>query len=462
MKKIIALLVAVLLLFSLAACGGKVDSSDPNQGLWKAKSGEMMGLSMEVEDFFGEGFTIELQSNGKCALNVDGSKANGTWTLENGAFTVKGGGLDCSGRLENGFLTLENVLDMGLTLIFEKEGSAGGSATSAPSDSGAVDAAELSDIQRQWNGTWFGFMMFNSGTGAYEDGAGDADMYMVVDVDAGGNGSFTVYSAYNMSEWGKGSCVAREGVLEVIEGELMSSPEPMVPADWTFYQAQDSDDKIVNTSDFTDNNGDTFNYSLFFKPWGADWQDEVDSGRPTYPPGYEDYIAKVNAGEPSPFDVGSSGDKPDASGGTTSGGELSGPLGSWSQNGVTVSFPSDTYEIQQDIIGNDFIARKDGSVQITLTVDTLQSDVKANEGYHDSYSDNEDYTTENITIGGFSARRTTYSDDWATQLYNSMVSMDFGASDSPAGITIQIGSDESIAATWTPEIQAILNTIVRD
>ena len=55
-------------------------------------------------------------------LSVDGSKANGTWTLNNGAFTVEGGGIDCAGRLENGVLTLENVMDMGITLVFYKDG----------------------------------------------------------------------------------------------------------------------------------------------------------------------------------------------------------------------------------------------------------------------------------------------------------------------------------------------------
>ena len=140
MKKTISLLLTAMLLFSLTACGGaKIDPDDPNQGLWKATTGEMFGIAANVEEFFGEGFTMELQSNGKCSLNVDGRKARGRWTLSNGAFTVKGGGLDCEGRLENGEITVEDVLGMGLTLVFEKEGGYSGIAKSTndvPADVG--------------------------------------------------------------------------------------------------------------------------------------------------------------------------------------------------------------------------------------------------------------------------------------------------------------------------------------
>ncbi|MDL2218243.1 hypothetical protein LJC27_06250 [Christensenellaceae bacterium OttesenSCG-928-M15] len=125
-RKMIASLLAFMMILSalaLAACGSKdEESDDPNLGVWNATTGSMLGISMDVTDFFGEGFTIELKSGGKCALNVDGKKASGKWTLENGAFTVSGGGLDESGRLENGSLVLEDVMGMGLTLVFEKEG----------------------------------------------------------------------------------------------------------------------------------------------------------------------------------------------------------------------------------------------------------------------------------------------------------------------------------------------------
>ena len=131
-KKITASLLALVMLISviaLSACGSKdADSNDPNLGIWNATTGEMLGMSMDISDFFGEGFIIELKSGGKCTLTVDGEKANGKWTLDNGIFTVKGGGIDCEGTLENGSLVLEDVLGMGLTITFEKEGGPVGTA----------------------------------------------------------------------------------------------------------------------------------------------------------------------------------------------------------------------------------------------------------------------------------------------------------------------------------------------
>jgi hypothetical protein len=129
MKKILLLIIFIIGIIALAGCGGSSGGSDdPNLGVWKGVSMEMAGIfddepiALDINDAYEKGFTIELKSNGKCALNVDGSKANGTYTLENGVFAVKGGGLDCTGRLENGKLILNNVVLDGVTIVFEKEG----------------------------------------------------------------------------------------------------------------------------------------------------------------------------------------------------------------------------------------------------------------------------------------------------------------------------------------------------
>lgn len=119
MKRTAAILLALVMALSLIACTGSSDpkSSDPNLGLYEATTMEYMGFSVGVSDLFEQGFSIELKANGKCVLNADGKTANGKWTLDGRDFTVKGGGLDCTGTLENGVILLQYDDDVTITLV---------------------------------------------------------------------------------------------------------------------------------------------------------------------------------------------------------------------------------------------------------------------------------------------------------------------------------------------------------
>lgn len=160
-KRLIALALCALMALSLTACGSK-EEDDPNAGLYTAKTAQMLGMELSVEDVFEKGFTIELKSGGKCAMEIDGSKANGKWTLEDGVFHVKGGGMECDGTLENGVMTLENVLDSGVAMTLVREG--GTSADGIPSlnlpggegatPAAAEDTKPLSDSK--YNGIYDG------------------------------------------------------------------------------------------------------------------------------------------------------------------------------------------------------------------------------------------------------------------------------------------------------------------
>lgn len=122
LKRLLTLVICAAMLLSLAACGpGK--QTEPNTGLYKALFAEMFEIEMSVTDIFPQGFTIELYDKGKCKLSIDGKSANGKWTLDGSAFTVKGGGLDCAGELdtEEGVIYLLDVLGMGVSLVFYSE-----------------------------------------------------------------------------------------------------------------------------------------------------------------------------------------------------------------------------------------------------------------------------------------------------------------------------------------------------
>ena len=141
MKKFLIVVLAALMLVSMAACGGKKTpvSADPNAGLYTAATAEMFGFEMDVSSVFGKGFTIDLQANGKCALNVDGAKANGKWTLSGDVFHVEGGGVKCDGTLKNGTMVLEDVMGMGLGLTLLREGSSAAGTDGSDGDSTPAD-----------------------------------------------------------------------------------------------------------------------------------------------------------------------------------------------------------------------------------------------------------------------------------------------------------------------------------
>lgn len=98
MKKIIALLLAMAMLLSLAACGGK----DPNAGVYNAVSCEALGFSLDCE-----GDWLELKAGGKGRLCLMGEEYKCSWTLEGEVFTLKNHGDEFQGTLHNGIITLD-------------------------------------------------------------------------------------------------------------------------------------------------------------------------------------------------------------------------------------------------------------------------------------------------------------------------------------------------------------------
>ena len=120
-----ALIVLGAVLFLVLGRGGTAApaADDAVLGLYVAQKAEMNGINIKISDMWDEGFTIELKNKGKAEINVDGKKGSAKWTLDGSAFTIKGSGVDCSGTLSDGVMTLENVMDSGVKLFFTKDGA---------------------------------------------------------------------------------------------------------------------------------------------------------------------------------------------------------------------------------------------------------------------------------------------------------------------------------------------------
>ncbi|MGN0792582.1 MAG: zinc-ribbon domain-containing protein [Christensenellales bacterium] len=292
-----AVLAVILVVALIGAIGGKggetVASSDPNAGVYTAVSAEMMGMDVDVDTVWTEGFTIELMDKGKCAMEIDGTKANGKWTLDGTAFHIKGGGLDCDGTLANGKLELENVLDMGITLKFTRAGGAAGASA------GGVSDASASELQKQWNGTWYGCLYVSEATGAFADIPSDFyDVYMVVDVDASGKGQFAVFLDGVDEAFALATCEAKESGLYAIDGTIAGGEE-MYAYNWMFLPMPDYPDQYV-MGDVIENGDNIFDFKLFMKQWGGSWQDEIDSDFAITPPSVAWYESAIANGELPP------------------------------------------------------------------------------------------------------------------------------------------------------------------
>ena len=136
MKRLLAILLAVLMALSLAACtsGG---SDDPNLGKYMGTRAEYSGMSLALENVLDGGETsIELKGGGKCTVILGGDSFNGKYALagEDITFTIQRE--DYVGTLKAGVIRLEF---QGMTLVFEKEGAGDAAPVEVPDQAAAEE-----------------------------------------------------------------------------------------------------------------------------------------------------------------------------------------------------------------------------------------------------------------------------------------------------------------------------------
>ncbi len=108
---------AMISLFMLAGCGGS-DSGEFDEyiGEYTARSAEMSGMSISVENVVEGGFSIELKKKGKGTATISGESAGIKWTIDDDDFHAEGGGVTFDGTLKDGVMILENFDDSDITL----------------------------------------------------------------------------------------------------------------------------------------------------------------------------------------------------------------------------------------------------------------------------------------------------------------------------------------------------------
>ena len=120
MKKIIAILLAIAMLLSLAACGG--GEPDSNLGKYQGISAKALGMTMDMSEVYPGETWVELKSGGKGTVMLDGDDFPMKWTLDGEAITITIDGVDSVGRLADGVITV-GPMDMGVEMTFLKDGA---------------------------------------------------------------------------------------------------------------------------------------------------------------------------------------------------------------------------------------------------------------------------------------------------------------------------------------------------
>jgi len=141
MKKLTAILLALAMLLSLAACGGSTEE-DPNAGKYLGTTAKAFGMVMPMTDIY-EGETwLELRSGGRGTIMLDGDSFPMKWNLEGDIFTLTIDGEDSVGTLEDGVIVLD-LMDMGVEMTFLKEGAEMPVAAATYNDAGYYDLIRI-------------------------------------------------------------------------------------------------------------------------------------------------------------------------------------------------------------------------------------------------------------------------------------------------------------------------------
>lgn len=322
MKKIFALILALGMLLSLAACGG-TSAPDPNAGLYEAKYGEASGIRVPIETMWEKGFSIELKSGGRGVVHVDGNDGNLKWTLEGTRLHIEGvglsaRGLELDGTLRNGVMILQNVMDQGVDLRLEcaelirSSGSSGSiEEDTDPAPTEEPVTAPVSSQWSWWEGKWYGWGVFYLAEGDYADYEDTAwDIVADIKVD-GSSGTVSIWDIEDLSEPeldAKVSFASGSGDM----GQMICESGTFMGYDfnrngWTCDPGSRPEGDLEHTMimhfEFGDDDGNGFTVVYILRPWGMYWDDvqAADTSEMIYedmmPLQYEDwYLPKVQAG----------------------------------------------------------------------------------------------------------------------------------------------------------------------
>ena len=264
------------------------------------------GVEMGAEEEW-----VELKSGGKVRIHLMGDTYQGKWTLDGENLTITQSGDEYSGILRDGVMTVDFY---GMNYTFAKDGAQVSQAqTQSPEGESRIPAnAQL------WEGDWYGWWILQNGTGSWEEASSNFwDTCARIWVEDDGTGYIEFWDEDNEA----GECFANATVEFVKEGTT-ASQGAMVCREGTFWNTElenlawvvNPDESPMGTT-VTDaicvrgtyvdpeNSGDSFDYEIYLRPWGVEWEDVRGADAASLPyddmmPAYYDswYLPLIKAG----------------------------------------------------------------------------------------------------------------------------------------------------------------------
>ena len=335
-RGMLCLLLAVLMLLSLTACGkGGEETKNPNlltvgefellykgASIMKDYAGndalvltlDFTNNSKETADYFWSIYETAVQNGTELEMalvylnveeleSVDDSQYNDVEpgaTLEvQTAFELA----DLTGEVEVTFEEMEGSKNDSITIdlsTISRESVAGGTELPAGTGDALLD---------WWNGDWYGWWIMTGCWGAYEDMDGEWwDISGTIEIGEDYTGIVTLWDEdYTRSEPMVEALVSLNEAGTGEYGTMMSeggwfTDVELEHADWIIDPGLVDYDNMIYIDGFYENGDDEFYYEIYLRPWGSYWDDVSEEDLPYFY--YDWYLPMIEAGEAMPECIG--------------------------------------------------------------------------------------------------------------------------------------------------------------
>ena len=351
------LLLAAVMLFSLAACGkGEEEPEDPNllqvgdyELLYKGASimtdyegNDALVLTLdftnngeEATDYFWAIYETAIQNDTELEMaivylneetleSVDDSQyqnvAPGATVEIQTAFELT----DVTGEVEVTFEEMEgsknDSITIDLSTVSRESAESGtpsltdGNKDDEPGDEtgvsgGGTGASGGKSLSDWWNGDWYGWWVMTGCWGYYEDMEGSWwDICGTIDIGEDGVGTVILWDEdYTKSEPMVSASVSLNEAGTGEFGTLMSEDGwftdiVLEHADWIVDPGLVDYPDMIHINGYYENGEDEYSYDIYLRPWGTYWDDVAAEDLPAY---YNDgYLPLIESGESMPDSIG--------------------------------------------------------------------------------------------------------------------------------------------------------------